>query len=410
MKRVFVAMVAIAAWTGVAVYGAIEGWWLRPIAPRGDTQGFFAAATALANAQSRGNVALVLLRQGAVVAEQYTPSIDAVDRDTRFPLASMSKWFTAYAVLQQVQAGRLDLDAPLSTYLKQWQLPTGPYDARQVTIRRLLSHTAGLTDGLGFGDYLPAESLPTLRETLRQPRASANSGAAIAVGRQPGSGFQYSGGGYLILQALLEDVTGLPFATLMQDSVFRPNGMPRATYAYLGSLDNVSRSFDARGALVPTYRYAAAGATGLSASASDLIAFVQAQLPTAAGGGGTLSRATLDRMRQPHARQFGLDIWGLGVALYAPTASGAFVYGHDGANTPAINSALRINPDNGDAVIVLVTGHPSLATAIGSEWTLWQTGVVDFLSIDRAVRSAIVPWLLGLATMAALWRWRTRRR
>ena len=107
-------------------------------------------------------------------------------------------------------------------------------------------------------------------------------------------------------------------------------------------------------------------------------------------------------MRQPHGRQLGLDIWGLGVALYAPTASGAYVYGHDGSNAPAINTSMRINPDNGDAVIVLVTGNPSLATAIGSEWTLWQTGSPDFFMADRAARSALVPWLLPPASLAAL--------
>ena len=391
----------------ISGYGAIQGWWLHPIAPRGDTHAFMQAASALAQDQSKGNSALVLLRQGAVYAEQYTPSIDPVDRDTRFPLASMSKWFTAYAMMQQVQAGRLDLDAPVSTYLKQWQLPAGPFDAQQVTIRRLLSHTAGLTDGLGFGDYLPSESLPSLQETLRHPRASSDSAVTIAMGRAPGSGFQYSGGGYLILQALLEDVTRMPFATWMQDSVLGPLGMHRATYAYLGPLDNVSRSFDARGAIVPTYRYAAAGATGLSASARDLVAFAQAQLRTDDGASALLlHRAALERMRQPHGRKLGLDIWGLGVALYAPTASGAYVYGHDGSNAPAINTSMRINPDNGDAVIVLVTGHPTLATTIGSEWTLWQTGVADFLSVDRALRSALVPWLLGLAAIAALWIWR----
>jgi len=404
------AVVAIAAWTGVAGYGAFQGWWMRPIARRGDTPAFMQAATTLARAQGKGNLALVLLRQGAVFAEQYTPSIDPVDRDTRFPLASMSKWFTAYGVMKLVQAGRLELDAPVSTHLTQWQLPAGPFDAQQVTIRRLLSHTAGLTDGLGFGDYLPSESVPSLAETLRHPRASSDSAVAIAVGRPPGGEFQYSGGGYLILQAVLEDVTGMPFAIWMRDSVFHPIGMHRATYEYLGSLDNVSRSFDARGALAPTFRYAAAGPTGLSASASDLVAFARAQLPTEASGGALLDRVTLDRMRLPHGRKLGLDIWGLGVALYAPTASGAYVYGHDGANSPAINTSMRINPDNGDAVIVLVTGHPSLATAIAGEWTLWQTGVPDFLSIERALRSAAVPWLLGLATMVVLWGWRVVRR
>ena len=367
-------------------------------------------ASALARAESKGNIAIVLMQQGAVVAEQYTPSIDSVDQDTRFPLASMSKWFTAVGVLQLVQAGRLDLDAPVSTYLKQWQLPAGSFDAQQVTIRRLLSHTAGLTDGLGFGDYLPSESLPSLQETLRHPRASSDSTAVIAVGQAPGSGFLYSGGGYLILQALLEDVTGVPFATWMQDSVFRPLGMNRASYEYLGSLDHASRSFDARGTMVPTYRYAAAGATGLSASPRDVIAFVESQVPSARGAGSPMPQAILERMQEPLGRKMGLDIWGLGVALYAPTASGAYVYGHDGSNTPAINTTLRINPDNGDAVIALVTGNPTLATRIGSEWTLWQTGVADFLSAERAMRSAIIPWLVGLLMMFVLWRCVLRRR
>lgn len=403
MKRLLLAILAILAWTGLAAYGGLVGWWLRPIAPRTDAEAFRQAASALANAQSRGNVALVLIRNGAVYAEQYTPSIDPVDRDTRFPLASMSKWFTAYAVLQLVQAGRLDLDAPITTYLRQWQLPLGAFDGQQVTVRRLLSHTTGLTDGLGFGDYLPSESLPSLAESLRHPRASSNTAAVIAVGRAPGSGFQYSGGGYLILQAIVEDVTRTSFPTWMQDSMFAPLRMHRATYTYLGQLDNVARSFDARGALVPTYRYAAAGATGLSASAGDLIAFAQAQLASGAAAAGALPRDAIERMRQPHAQKLGLDIWGLGVMLYAPTASGAYVYGHDGSNAPAINTSMRINPDNGDAVIVLTTGHASLASSIASEWTLWQTGVPDFLMVERALRSALVPWIAGLAIMVALW-------
>ncbi len=410
MKRVLLIAAAIVTWTAVAAVGALQGWWLRPIAPKGDTGAFLEAATKLASTQSKGDLALVLIRRDSVFAERFAPSVDRVDRDTRFPLASMSKWFAAYAIMQLVQAGRVDLDAPVATYLKQWQLPTGSFDAKQVTVRRLLSHTAGLTDGLGFGDYLPTESVPSLLETLRHPRGSTDSAVTIAVGQAPGSGFRYSGGGYLILQALLEDVTGVPFATWMQDSVFRPIGMSRASYSYLGTLDNAARSFDARGALVPTYQYAAAGATGLSASARDLVAFAQAQRRATASGGAPLRRVALDQMQHAEARKFGLDIWGLGVALYAPTASGKYVYGHDGSNTPAINSSMRINPDNGDAVIVLVTGNPSLASAIAGEWTLWQTGVVDFLSIDRAVRSAIVPWIIGLVIMAVFLVWRRTRR
>ncbi len=402
MKRLLVVVMAVIVWTSITAYGAIDGWWLTPIAPRGDARAFMNAAIAMGNTQSRGNIALVLMRNGVVYDEHFAPSADRVDRETRFPLASMSKWMTAYAVMRLVQAGTIDLDAPISNYLKQWQLPVGQFDNSRVTVRRLLSHTAGLTDGLGFGDYTPDEPLPSVSASLRQPRASTGTGTLIAVGREPGSAFQYSGGGYLVLQAIIEDVTGTPFAEWMQEAVLRPIDMRRSTYEYIGDLDNASRSYDANGALATSSQYAAAAATGLSASASDLISFAQAQLHAERGGAPLLSRALVDGMRQPHGRSFGLDMWGLGVMLYAPTARGDYVYGHDGSNAPAINTTLRINPDNGDAIIVLVTGNPSLASSIGYEWTLWQTGVPDFLSVGTVLRSAIMPLTTGLLFIAGM--------
>jgi len=82
--------------------------------------------------------------------------------------------------------------------------------------------------------------------------------------------------------------------------------------------------------------------------------------------------------------------------LYAPTRSGDdYVYGHDGANEPAINVALRINPQTDDALIALTNGHASLASDIGAEWTLWQTGYPDVLSTQKALKSALVPALVG---------------
>ena len=101
-------------------------------------------------------------------------------------------------------------------------------------------------------------------------------------------------------------------------------------------------------------------------------------------------------MRQPHGRTLGIDIWGLGTILYSPTGSGDFVYGHDGANDPAINTAVRINPDNRDAIIILATGSPSIATDIGSQWVLWQTGYPDVLNTNLIIESMYLPLLVGL--------------
>jgi CubicO group peptidase (beta-lactamase class C family) len=399
-------------WSATALYGAISGWWLTPLAEQGDSEAFMDAAIRMGNDQSRGNLALVLMRNGVVFREHYQPSIDPVDRQTLFPLASMSKWITAYGVMQLVESNKVDLDMPVSRYLTRWNLPVGEHDNDGVTIRRLLSHTAGLTDELGFGDYAPDEQVPSLVDTLRQPRASSGA-AVISVGIEPGSEWHYSGGGYLILQLIIEEASGMAFASWMQQAVFDPLQMTRATYAYLGNQPNASRSFDAVGKPAPVFRYAAAAATGLSASAADLIRFAQAQIRGHGPIAQSLSPDNVEQMREPSGQTLGINIWGLGTMLYAPTAGADYVFGHDGSNDPAINSALRINPDNGDAIIVLVSGHPELATSIAFEWTLWQTGAPDFLMLNRLKSSVLVPWISGLFILAlticaySMWRQRT---
>ena len=86
------------------------------------------------------------------------------------------------------------------------------------------------------------------------------------------------------------------------------------------------------------------------------------------------------------------------------------MFGHDGANDPAINTSVRINPDTRDGFISLITGHPSLASKLGSHWVLWQTGYPDFLSTDVALRSAVRPSLLGIGVITAIVLIRFRRR
>ena len=154
---------------------------------------------------------------------------------------------------------------------------------------------------------------------------------------------------------------------------------------------NAAEAYDAAGRAAPRFQYAAAGATGFSTCVGDMVRWVQAHVQR--GPAATLDTDLQRRMREPHGKQFGADIWGLGTMLYAPTAAGAFVFGHDGQNEPAINAAVRINPDNGDAIVVLTSGGRLLATRLASEWTYWQTGGPDFLVIGTAIsrgrRSAV---------------------
>lgn len=397
-------LVAMLVWAVFAVYVAFLGWWMNAVAEQGNYAEFHAWAVSEIEAKNRGTAALVLIEDGRVVNEYFAGD---VDRETLFPTASFSKWIAALSVMSLVERRQLDLDRPVSDYLSRWQLPDSPFDNDGVTVRRLLSHTAGLTDGLGFGDYEGGETLPPIEETLRNPRASSGARVEVAVGREPGSEFLYSGGGYLILQLLVEEVSGDTFIEYVSKSVLEPLEMSRSSYAFLDDLNNASPSFNDDGTLAPTYQYASAAATGFASSASDLSKLVEALLVQ---NDTPFDAGTVAAMREPHGFVLGAGIWGLGTMLYAETSNGDFVFGHDGANDPAINTSVRLNPETSDGLILLVSGHPSLATKVGSEWVLWQTGYPDFLSAERALESALIPVLIGSLIIVAMGVVRVRRR
>ncbi len=395
VKRVGVTLVLIVLWAAALVGGTLFGWWRRPIAPPNDARAFLQAATRMIEPGNRANTALVLIQKGEVVGEYYSTGADSVDRNTVFATASLSKWITAHAVLTLAEQGKLDLDQPVERYLTRWHFPAGAFDSRQVTARRLLSHTAGLADGLGFGDYRLDEPLPTLEEALAAPRASDGRPAApIAVTIEPGSRFRYSGGGYLVLELLVEELSGEPFETYVDREVLQPLGMTRSGYADLSATPNSAKSYDSDGRPAPVYRYASSAATGFTTSAGDMIRFVTAQLREVEGS--PLSRKTLESMRVAEAKTMGVDLWGLGTVLYAPARKGGVVFGHDGTNEPAISATVRIDPGTQDAIIVLATGSKALASQIGAEWVFWRTGLPDVLTLPAEIRR-VMP-LLGAGT------------
>ncbi len=403
------ALVASAIFVGFAT---LSGWWHSPIAAKDDPRDFMDAAIVIIKNKNVGNVALALIENGNLYEEHFDAVSQQIDRDTMFSTGSMSKWITALGIMNLVQTGKIDLDAPISTYLTRWQLPPSEFNHDDVTVRRLLSHMSGLSDGLGFGDYEPDEVVPSLEESLMQPRASSGRDVQIALGRAPGTEWDYSGGGYLILQLIIEEVSGQTFEAYMQMALFQPLAMSRSTHRYIGTVENKSISYDGKGRQATSYQYASSAATGFSTSVSDLTRLVQAQLADRATS-DPLRHETIELMREPNATLFGFDIWGLGTILYAPTESGDYVYGHDGQNEPAINAAVRINPDNGDAIIVLASGNRSLATMLGFEWVFWQTGVPDFLGLGYVIEGGLRVTMFGailILILATLGTWWIRRR
>ncbi len=154
---------------------------------------------------------------------------EPVRAETLFQAASISKPVASMAALALVEEGRMELDAPVNQYLKGWRLPENEFtEGHPVTLRHLLTHTGGLTVH-GFPGYAVGDSVATTTEVL-DGAGPANT-PAVRVDTIPGSLWRYSGGGYTILQQLLEDVTGQPFPELMRALVLEPAGMPTSSYA-----------------------------------------------------------------------------------------------------------------------------------------------------------------------------------
>jgi D-alanyl-D-alanine carboxypeptidase len=246
-----------------------------------------------------------------------------INSSTLFNVASISKSFTSWGIMKLVDQGQIELDRPVEDYLGDWRLPPSSFDHNQVTIRRLLSHTAGLnTEGIkGVAPSSPSYSttdvlegrLPALDEYQRHyclqwdidPTRDRD---PARVKFQPGAAFHYSNLGFVLLQLLIEEVSDRPFAEFMQTGILDPLGMEFAGFAP-PELSNprLATAHGSDGAPLPFYRHVALSAGGLFCSIDDLARFACAELN---GGEGVISRPGLASLfeRQCYAETLeGLD-------------------------------------------------------------------------------------------------------
>ncbi|GGG60278.1 serine hydrolase domain-containing protein [Hymenobacter glacieicola] len=148
---------------------------------------------------------------------------------TLFSAGSISKLVTGLAAMHLVQDGRLSLDAPINAYLTSWKLAENDWTRRRpVTLRQLLSHQAGTSQSAYFGFVPGRGALPSVVDVLSgQPSAQTR---PVVVNREPGTGFTYSGGGYLVAQLAMMDATGQDFSTLTEQRLFRPLKLRNSTF------------------------------------------------------------------------------------------------------------------------------------------------------------------------------------
>ena len=259
------------------------------------------------------------------VAEAGRP----VTPHTMFQAASMSKSVAAAGALMLVDQGRLDLDGDVNGRLKAWQIPPSPFTATEkVTLRRLLSHTAGLTVS-GFPGYVAGKPIPTALQILEgSPPANT---PAVRSFEPPGQGFAYSGGGYTVAQLLMVEAGGDPYPALLDRLVLRPAGMRRSTYAQplpQRLMVGAASGHNAKGGVIPGSRnvYPEYAAASLWTTPGDYGRFVIALQNAYASRGSALLRPDTARAMMTPI----LGNYGLGVVLISH--GGRLAFSHGGSN------------------------------------------------------------------------------
>ena len=201
-------------------------------------------------------------------------------------------------------------------------------------------------------------------------------------------------GGYTILQLLIEEVTKRSFADYMAEAVLQPLGMTGASFDWEtisseGRVGNIATSFDSELKPSDHRRYTATAAASLYATPQDMAQFLRAYVQE----NPVLSQETLDQMMRPQPGTENIRGWGLGHILYVENDAGGYVVGHDGGNSPALSSTLRVNPATGNGMVLMISGNLQLASQLGEDWVYWETGKLSFFARIGILGSRLLPGL-----------------
>ena len=281
--------------------------------------------------------------------------------NTMYSLASISKPFTATGLMVLVERGKVDLDRPANDYLGAAKLTGLAGDASGATVRRVLSHTAGLP--LHYQFFYANEPYPRTSTDVSISRYG------ILV-FPPGERHEYSNLGYGIIDEIISRVSGTTYPEFMRDNVFLPLGLTHTRVVIAAPTDSdVAQRYNSQGQALPFYDFDHRGASAIYSSAHDLVRFGMFHLGDhVPGQRAILERATLDLMHRPvpPASDYGLG-W-----VVDTLPGGLHEISHNGG-MPGVATVLALFPDEDVAIVVLV-----------NQWR--GTG-----TIYRAVEHAVLP-------------------
>ena len=278
-----------------------------------------------------------------------------VTTKTLFQAGSISKAVAATGTLYLVEQGKLSLDEDVNKKLVTWKVPENEFTREQkVTLRRLLSHSAGLTVH-SFPGYATDKPIPTLVQIFNGEKP-ANT-APIRVDFVPGTMFRYSGGGVTIEQQVVIDVTGMPFPQFMQKTVLDKIGMTDSTYEQ--PLPPARASFAATGMYAngtpvrgKWHIYPEMAAAGLWTTPTDLAKFaIEIALSKQGKANHVLSQKMTQAMltSQPHS----VSEWGpVGLGFFLGDSKNPDQFGHTGADE-GFQADLIMFGDSGHGIAIM---------------------------------------------------------
>lgn len=362
---------------------------------------------------------IALVKDGEVTwTEAYGEADRENDRptttETIFRVASITKSVTAWGVMALVERGEIELDDPVERHVTRWELPEAEFDTREVTVRRLLSHTSGLQMELADDDerYAPDEDVPAPEEVL----AGEWRGGPARFEQPPGTEFSYSNAGFVVLELLIEEVTGCEYETYMQEEILEPLGMDNATLTWDEAVaSTIATGYYLDGERGPVFVDPIKAPGGLYATAEDIARFVAAGMGGPDGeppGWGVLEPETVEEIHIPAVETTGLygyisDAYGLGHFVETlPGGQGAVWHG--GQHTGWL-SHYHCVPESGDGIVVLTNSERSqrlIAQIVGgwSERRGLPTIAMSQVFGSMATAAQVATGVFGLATAGLTWR------
>lgn len=278
---------------------------------------------------------------------------DPVTERTLFQAASISKPVAAMAALKFVQDGKIGLDDNINISLESWKIPDNRYTAnKKVTLKNILSHTAGLTVS-GFRGYKTSENKPDIIQILNGENPS-NSGA-IRVDIEPGTEYRYSGGGYTVMQQALVELMQKPFPKIMRETVLSKLDMDYSTYDQPlpeSLLKFASSGHGRTGDPIEEkiHIYPEMAAAGLWTTPSDLARFaIEIQKSLKGKSNKVLSQETAQQMITPYIS----EDYGLGLQI--TKRDGKSYFGHGGSNA-GFKCLMIASVDEGVGVVIMTNG------------------------------------------------------